>query len=72
MMKELDLVELFGQRLRNGRKSANMTQQQLHLSTGIATAFISGVESGKNNCSLKVANTFANAVGMTLADMLSP
>lgn len=71
-MKELDLLKLFGQRLRHGRKSANMTQQKLHQVTGIATAYISGVESGRNNCSLKVANMFANALGMELADMLRP
>jgi transcriptional regulator with XRE-family HTH domain len=71
-MKESDLLKLFGLRLRNGRQSANLTQEQLHLATRITASFISGIESGKNNCSLRVANTLANAVGLKLADMLRP
>ena len=71
-MKESDLLKLFGLRLRNGRQSANLTQEQLHLATRITTSFIGGIESGKINCSLRVANTLANAVGLRLADMLRP
>jgi hypothetical protein len=55
LMKESDPLKLFGLRLRSGRQSANLTQEQLHLATRITTSFISEIKSGKNNCSLRVS-----------------
>lgn len=56
--------------LRKIRKAKEMTQQQLAEKVGIKRESISNVESGKNNFCLPNAQKIANALGVTLDELL--
>ena len=62
-------LKTFSKNLRNARKDAGLSQEDLVKKTGLSQAFISGVESGKN-VGLKNASILAEAVGATLRDLL--
>lgn len=70
-MKNEEVRELFGRRIKARRKILGMTQHGLHVATGITTSYLSAIESGKANCSLDSANEIAVALGLELGPMLA-
>lgn len=55
----------FGKVLREARKSANLTQEQLALSAAVDRTFVSLVERGINQVSIRVLFRFAAALGVS-------
>ena len=59
----------FGERVRRSRKRAGLTQEQLASETGLHVTYISGVETGKRNPTLKVILTLSASLGVKPADL---
>jgi XRE family transcriptional regulator, fatty acid utilization regulator len=67
----VDLVTL-GQRLRHLRRSRNMTLEQLSAAVGRAPSQLSLIENGRREPKLSVLQSIANALGVTVQDLLRP
>ena len=48
----MDVLERFGKRLVELRKSKGLSQEQLSLESGLARSYLGGVERGQRNISL--------------------
>lgn len=55
-MVEKEIVEIFGQRLKQAREKANLTQSELAEKIGLSTNFVGMVERGERNT--KFANVY--------------
>ena len=66
----------FGEKLRNLRLENNMTQEQVAQLVEVDPKYISQIENGKNNCTLKLLIKFCNFYQVTpndiLVDLLKP
>jgi transcriptional regulator with XRE-family HTH domain len=60
-----------GSLIRSRRKALNLRQDQLALATGIGRRFLIELEAGKPSCQLGRSLLVANALGITLADILA-
>jgi predicted transcriptional regulator len=63
---------VFGQRLRHFRRRRGLTLEQLGQSIGRPAPFLSLVENGKREPKLGQINGLADALGITVADLLDP
>ena len=59
----------FGENVRRVRKRAGLTQEHLASVSGIHVSYISGVETGKRNPTLRVILTLSSALGVKPADL---
>jgi methanogenic corrinoid protein MtbC1/DNA-binding XRE family transcriptional regulator len=69
--KTLDvmLVDL-GSHIQGLRKSRGMSQQQLAQAAGLDRSYVSGVEHGKQNVSFATMKNIADALGVTVSDLM--
>jgi transcriptional regulator with XRE-family HTH domain len=68
--KEPTLIQKnFGARIRELRMSQNLSQEKLEGLTGLDRTYISGIERGIRNPSLKVLSKLAKALKMTISEM---
>ena len=65
-----DISFRFGLRLRELRKSRNMTQLRMAIDFGIDRSFISDVELGKKSISLTFLEVIALGLGLELSDLV--
>jgi DNA-binding XRE family transcriptional regulator len=65
-----DISSRFGLRLRELRKSHNMTQLRMAIDFGIDRSFISDVELGKKSISLTFLEVIALGLGLELSDLV--
>ncbi len=82
-MKHLDTAEnsidqralctatAFGSMIRGRRKALKLRQDQLALATGVGRRFLIELEAGKPSCQLGRSLLVAEALGLTLADVLA-
>jgi XRE family transcriptional regulator, fatty acid utilization regulator len=63
---------VFGQRLRHFRRRRALTLEQLGASIGRPAPFLSLVENGKREPKLGQINALAEALGISVADLLDP
>src|SRR6516165_10285175 len=61
----------FGSMIRGRRKALKMRQDQLALATGVGRRFLIELEAGKPSCQLGRSLLVAEALGLTLADVLA-
>jgi y4mF family transcriptional regulator len=61
-----DQAERFGAMVRERRKAAKLSQDELALATGVGRRFIIDLEAGKPSCELGRALHVAHAVGLRL------
>jgi DNA-binding XRE family transcriptional regulator len=66
-----DISSRFGLRLRELRRSRNMTQLRMAVDFGIDRSFISDVERGRKSISLHMLEVIALGMHVTLSDLLS-
>ena len=59
----MDVVQLFGENVRRHRKLRGMTQEQLALEVGMERGYISDLERGQRNPSVKALGRLAAALG---------
>jgi len=64
-----DLRERFGARLRQLRREADLTQEQLASAAGVSVDFLSLVERGINAPSFENLEKLARALGVTVREL---
>jgi DNA-binding XRE family transcriptional regulator len=64
-----DLERLFGERIKLLRISVSMSQEELSFRSGLHRNYISDVERGRRNISLKALNKLAKGLGITMRDL---
>ena len=65
-----DVSSRFGLRLREFRRSRNMTQLRMAVDFGIDRSFISDVERGRKSASLQTLEILALGLNVSLSDLL--
>ena len=66
-----DVLTQFGNRVRELRRGKQFSQEDLGLETGLEQAYISDVELGRRNISLRNIHALAKALGVTLSDLFN-
>jgi transcriptional regulator with XRE-family HTH domain len=69
MGKRVDILVRFGQMVRSLRAKTGLTQEAFADKCGLDRTYISGIERGRRNVSLRNVEVIADALGMTLAEM---
>jgi transcriptional regulator with XRE-family HTH domain len=62
----------FGQRLREARIAAGLTQQELASRIGMQPSHLSEIESGQQNVTMRSMAALAHALGLQLQVLLAP
>jgi DNA-binding XRE family transcriptional regulator len=65
------MAEAFGSLIRSRRRTMHLRQDQLALATGVGRRFLIELEAGKPSCQLGLSLLVANALGLTLADIVA-
>lgn len=65
------VTDSFGSRVRELRKSAGLTQEQLAAVADLDRSYVGGVERGERNVSLENICRLADAIGVSPADLFS-
>jgi transcriptional regulator with XRE-family HTH domain len=72
MTKSVDnLPKQFGDKVRAERGKLGLSQEQLAFKTGLDRTYISGIERGRRNPSLKNLGKIANALDLPLGKLLT-
>jgi transcriptional regulator with XRE-family HTH domain len=69
MGKRTDILVRFGQMVRSLRTKAGHTQEEFADRCGLDRTYISGIERGRRNVSIRNVELIGDALGMTLAEM---
>ena len=70
MKKNDDLLKVFGESLKNYRKERNISQEEFAFRAKLDRTYISGLECGKRNPTLKILVRLANALNMQPSELL--
>lgn len=66
----MDIVQVFGDRVRHFRKVRQLSQDQLAELCGLHRTYIGSVERGERNITLVNAEKIANALSVKLCDLV--
>jgi transcriptional regulator with XRE-family HTH domain len=66
-----DICVRFGARIRSLRKAKKWTQTYLSVHSGLSRTFISDVELGRKEPCLRSLETFADSLGVSMAQLMS-
>jgi len=70
MVEKSTLIQRqFGNRIRELRAKANLSQEKLGFETGLDRTYISGIERGQRNPSLKNINKIAKALRISPSEL---
>lgn len=69
-MKCTDLLKSLGERIRIIRKERNITQERLAELADLNLSYLSEIERGQANVSLSVVNSIAEALEISVAELL--
>ncbi len=64
-------LEVFGDSLRQLRKSRDLSQEEFALVCGLDRTYISGLERGTRNPTLKVLHQIAKSLNVSISELLS-
>ena len=67
----MDITEQFGKRVRHFRKLRNLSQDELAELCELHRTYIGSVERGERNITLINANKIANALSVSLAELVA-
>ena len=70
MKKTDELLLVFGENLKNFRKERNISQEEFAFRAELDRTYISGLECGKRNPTLKILVKLAHALNMKPSDLL--
>jgi transcriptional regulator with XRE-family HTH domain len=70
MKEKDDLLRVFGESLKKYRKKRNISQEEFAFRAGLDRTYISGLECGKRNPTLKILVKLANALNMKPSELL--
>ena len=71
MVKPKDIVMQFGERVRSLRKAKLLSQEQLADLASLDRTYISGIERGRRNVSLRNVEAVARALDVSLSEFFS-
>lgn len=66
----MDVVKLLGENVRRHRKLAGISQEELSHRTGIKRSYISDLERGTRNPTVRALSRLADALGIEPAELL--
>ena len=66
----MDLAQILGINVRETRKRLGMSQEQLALDTDMKRSYLSDLERGTRNPTIKAIERLANALGVKPAELL--
>lgn len=69
-MKEIDIAVRFGKRVKELRLGSNLSQGKLAKLLNVHPTYISGIERGKRNLSLRNIEKLAGALKVSIVDLL--
>lgn len=69
MNESTDVLARFGRRVRHLRKARGLSQEDFAAECGLDRTYISGIERGRRNVSLRNLELIAKAFGISLADL---
>jgi transcriptional regulator with XRE-family HTH domain len=64
-----DIAVRFGQRVRHLRKAENLSQEAFADKCGLDRTYISGIERGQRNVSLRNIELIAKALGLSISEL---
>ncbi|EQB11682.1 helix-turn-helix domain-containing protein [Sphingobium lactosutens] len=67
----MDVVEILGQNVRHYRQLRGMTQEEVGLSIDMKRSYVSDLERGKRNPSVRALGRLAEALGVEPAALLA-
>jgi transcriptional regulator with XRE-family HTH domain len=68
-MARTSATQKLGKRLKQLRTSSRLTQEKLSIATGLSQTYISGLESGTRNPSIKTLDKLAKALDVSISDI---
>ena len=68
MEKDADIARRFGQRVRELRKAKGLSQEAFAAACGLDRTYISGIERGVRNVSLRNIEVIATALGISISE----
>lgn len=69
MAKRLDITEKFGVRVRERRTALGLSQEAFAGKCGLDRTYVSGIERGKRNVSLRNIEIIAKALGTSISEL---
>ena len=66
----VDILKKFGERLRELRKQKDLSQEEIALKSGLHRTYVSDVERGSRNVSLKNIEKIAMALGVSVDQLM--
>lgn len=69
MPKELDILARFGERVRDLRKRAGLSQEAFAAQCKLDRTYIGGIERGERNVALRNVAVIARALGVTISEL---
>lgn len=69
--KDSKLLKSLGLRIKQLRLDSNLTQTDLAFKAGIEQYHVSKIENGTNSASITTLNSIANALGVSLVELLT-
>lgn len=70
IMADSDILQRFGERVRELRKECGWSQEELALECGLDRTYMGGIERGERNVALRNIGKIAEALGLTVADLM--
>ena len=70
MPKHPDILVRFGERVRELRKKAGLSQEQFAERCKLDRTYVGGIERGERNVSLRNIAMIARALGVTIAEVM--
>ncbi|MBQ9730625.1 MAG: helix-turn-helix transcriptional regulator [Bacilli bacterium] len=67
----MNIEKKFGERVKELRKSLNISQEELAFRAGLHKNYVSDVECGRRNVSLRAIEQFAFGLGVSLKDLMN-
>ncbi len=65
----MDILERFGKRVRERRVAIGLSQEKFATKCGLDRTYISGIERGQRNVSLRNILTIAKALNTTISEL---
>jgi transcriptional regulator with XRE-family HTH domain len=69
MPRNTDIAQRFGDRLRQLRKNVGLSQEAFAVKCGLDRTYISGIERGRRNVSLRNIEVIAKALGVSISEL---
>jgi transcriptional regulator with XRE-family HTH domain len=70
MPRKSDITERFGERMRQLRKERGFSQEEFAAKCGLDRTYISGIERGKRNLSLRNIAVIAKALTISISELM--